>query len=59
MDWPIYHRFLLTDPDFLPDPNDGDIIGKWNHEFEGPCYLVEDENGKVHMDYQPYQECNR
>ena len=44
--------------DHTGDPNAGGIIGKWDHEFDGPCYLVEDENGKVHMDYELFAERN-
>ena len=38
--------------DSLHDPNAGGVIGTWGHEFKGPCYLVEDENGTVHRDYK-------
>ena len=44
--------------DHAGDPNAGGIIGQWHHEFDGPCYLVEDENGKVHMDYELFAERN-
>ena len=46
--------------DSLHDPNAGGVIDVWgpNHEFNGPCYLVEDENGIVHRDYKLFAEHN-
>ena len=47
--------------DSLRDPNAGGVIDVWgpNHEFEGPCYLVEDEDGIVHRDYKLFAEHKR
>ena len=39
-------------------PNAGGIICEWEHEFNGRCYLVEGEDGRVRTDYDLYRFAN-